>query len=118
MPHYIYENGDFRYSDNPNYTTLPSYTTDYTTLGRNVFIKLDGQEKAVCGIINSKLECFKFNNYENERIHMQNVLGETNCLSNLCCSLGTDGSIDCTDSSSWNHCEVDIYQLYCVTLAK
>ena len=58
-------------------TTLS--TTDYTTLGKNVFVALEDGKKSVCIIKNNELNCFKSNNYDIESIHAQETFDEIDC---------------------------------------
>ena len=96
--------------------TLPDITNDYTTLEHNTFIKFEGPEKSVCAIIKGNLECFKNNNYENEKAHLQSIFDEENCYEdspNFYCdddawSCGGDsnGYVACYVSSTGNVCEL------------
>ena len=45
-----------------------SSTTDYTTLNKKVFVALNGGQKSVCIIRNSKLHCFDNNNWAIEKL--------------------------------------------------
>ena len=59
--------------------TIPGITNNYTTIEHITFIKFEGPEKSVCAIINGNLECFKNNNYENEKVHLQSIFDEEDC---------------------------------------
>ena len=92
--------------------TIPGITNNYSTIGHNNFIKFEGPEKSVCAIINGNLECFKNNNYENEKAHLQSIFEETDCdegSSNFYCYDGTwycdvnsNGRVECNDPSTTN----------------
>ena len=95
---------------------IPGITNDYTTIEHNTFIKFEGPKKSVCAIINGNLECFKNNNYENEKAHLQSIFDEEDChdfSSDFYCYDGawglgvhSDGRIGCNDYSTGNLCEL------------
>lgn len=60
-------------------TPTTSSTTDYTTLGKNVFLAKNGYQISVCMIRNGRLHCFDHNNLLIEREHIQHVFSDVNC---------------------------------------
>ena len=72
-----------------------SSTEDYTTLGESVFVSLQGNQKSVCIIKNSKLECFTNNNYETEIIHLAEVFGMADFATGTSGCSDEDGCFDC-----------------------
>ena len=108
-------NADF-YASNTDIMTL-YITNDYTTLGENMFIKFEGSQKSVCAIINGNMECFKNNNYENEKAHLQSVFDEDDCYDHDAyyhcddyawdCDVDSDGNVVCYDYSSYDYCELN-----------
>ena len=73
-------------------TPTTSSTTDYTTLGKNVFagLGLDGTTKGVC-INDGGLFCIKPNDYENSVAALKAHFGESSCT-------GNGSSVDCDSS--------------------
>ena len=104
------ESEDDLFATDKDIMTIPGITNNYTTIGHNTFIKFEGPEKSVCAIINGNLECFKNNNYENEKAHLQSIFEEANCTeygSDFDCDDGawycrvySDGHVECYDYSS------------------
>ena len=98
-------------------TPTTESTTDYTTLGKNVFTGL-GEDNSigVCIYKNEKLECFKNNNFEEESTHLVNVFGEEICLVDnthvncndidFTCAVSSDGHVSCGDIESVYYCDV------------
>ena len=84
------------------------------TIGHNNFIKFEGPEKSLCAIINGNLECFKNNNYENEKVHLQSIFDEEECTDYgsdfYCgddagiCSVKSNGYVACHDYSTNDIC--------------
>jgi len=92
-----------------------SSTTDYTTLNKNIFVRLSsGGEKSLCIIYNDNLECFK-NNYDEEKEHIVNVLGANNCKESSAiecsttefnCAIYSGGWVSCYSNVSSQVCDV------------
>ena len=62
-------------------TPTTASTTDYTTLGKDVFVRLGTDDsKAVC-IIENGLFCIKQNDYDNSVLALKNHFGESACHS-------------------------------------
>ena len=94
-------------------TPTTASTTDYTTLGKTVFIGLasDGTTKGVC-INNGGLLCLKANDYENSVTNLKAYFGESNCVdhgtdyscnsdnNNYLCSATQDGVVNCDTGSN------------------
>ncbi len=96
-----------------------SSATDYTTLGRNVFVGLDsdGSQKGVCIVRNGELACFKNNNWDEEQNHIQEVFSDISCTSNsytvdcndgyFGCYVNSDGDVACGDNLAGFACDVN-----------
>ena len=86
-----------------------SSTTDYTTLGKNLFVALNGDQKSICIIRNNKLHCFDINNYQIEKVHILDVYSDITCSTmssyiycsdgRVNCRVNNDGSVMCVASS-------------------
>ena len=98
-------------------TPTTASSTDYTTLGKNVFVRLGSDDsKAVC-INDNGLFCIKPNDYDNSKEALKNHFGESNCGDNgsdfhcysdaFTCNAPSYGYVDCNDSSTDEHCYVD-----------
>ena len=102
-------------------TPTTASATDYTTLGKNVFVRLGANDsKAVC-INDNGLFCIKPNDYDNSKEALKNHFGESVCddnSSNFHCSSGafdcnafSNGDVNCTDDSTYEVCDVYSYGL-------
>ena len=67
----IASDGAFYDFGDPDYLS----TTDYTSLNKNIFIKLENNEKSVCIINDGELECFKYDNETEEIEHLDRIFG-------------------------------------------
>ena len=97
-------------------TPTTASATDYTTLGKNVFVRLgsDGS-KAVC-INDNELLCIKRLDYDNTVISLKNHFGESACSIDgtmlkcksdaFSCTPNSGGSVMCHDKSTDEHCTV------------
>lgn len=93
-----------------------SSTTDYTTLGKNVFVAKNGDQKSVCIIRNSKLRCFDNNNWVVEKDHIQQVFSDISCYvdssrvrcdaSDFRCGVDSYGFVYCDDYGTDESCYV------------
>ena len=110
-------------------TTLS--TTDYTTLGKNVFAALEGEKKSICIIRNGKLHCLESANicdndkhYNNDIIEYLNQLfGEEYCDSagdsynceseDFYYSIMCD-SVHCLDNQTNDYCDLEKNEVSCV----
>ena len=101
-----------------------SSTTDYTTLGKKVFVAKNGDQKSVCIIRNSRLHCFDNNNYAIEKEHMQQVFSDISCIvnssyvhcnaSDFTCRVDSNGDLNCLDRGTSEYCNVTTNGLvYC-----
>ena len=91
-------------------TPTTASTTDYTTLGKNVFVRLGSDDsKAVC-INDNGLFCIKPNDYDNSKEALKNHFGESACGGDssrfYCrsdafdCSAISNGNVTCHDAST------------------
>ncbi len=107
---------------NPTEADKTSYTDVVATTGYNVFNQLYANKKSTCIYRNNSLECFKNNNYTEEKTNMLNVFGSTNCTttntgstseSTSCtdtqfsCTANINGTVSCTDVTNSASCTVD-----------
>ncbi len=97
-------------------TPTTSSATDYTTLGKNVFVRLGANDsKAVC-INDNGLFCIKWNDYDNSVLALKNHFGESACGASgsifYCspdtfnCSANSNGAVGCRDDSTNEYCDV------------
>ena len=97
-------------------TPTTASATDYTTLGKNVFVRLGTDDsKAVC-INENGLFCIKPNDYNNSVLALKNHFGESACSvtdSKFACDSGvfycdtySYGDVNCNDNSAYVHCTV------------
>ena len=98
-------------------TPTTSSTTDYTTLGKDVFVRLgtDGS-KGIC-INDNGLFCIKWNDYDNSVLALKNHFGESNCSDNgsyfscssdaFRCLTASWGNMNCVESSTKGSCSID-----------
>ena len=98
-------------------TPTTASATDYTTLGKNVFVRLGSDDsKAVC-INDNGLFCIKANDYYNSVLAINNHFGESACNGTndtfTCYSasfeftVSSDGSVYCDDNSTVEYCSVN-----------
>ena len=97
-------------------TPTTSSATDYTTLGKNVFVRLGANDsKAVC-INDNGLFCIKWNDYDNSVLALKNHFGESACgargsifyciSDTFNCSANSNGDVGCRDDSASESCNV------------
>ena len=98
-------------------TPTTASATDYTTLGKNVFVRLGADDsKAVC-INDNGLFCIKQNDLDNSKEALKNHFGESACgvhgFEFYChsdaffCTVYEMGNVDCFDRSTNESCSVD-----------
>ena len=98
-------------------TPTTASATDYTTLGKNVFVRLGANDsKAVC-INDNGLFCIKPNDYDNSVLALKNHFGESACNDTgsvfdctsaaFSCNAYSDGAVNCDDSSTSEYCYVN-----------
>ena len=114
--------------ENPNTPFVPTYfefgtpttasTTDYTTVGKNVFAALasDGTTGGVC-INDGGLFCIQTNDYDNSVAALKAHFGESSCgayassvncdSSDFKCSAYSDGIVHCYDRSTYKYCNAN-----------
>ena len=99
-------------------TPTTSSSTDYTTLGKNVFVRLGADDsKAVC-INDNGLFCIKPNDYDNSVLALKNHFGESSCRANgssyftctsaaVYCNAYSSGEVYCAEYLTRENCDVD-----------
>ena len=97
-------------------TPTTASTTDYPTLGKNVFVRLGTDDsKAVC-INDNGLFCIKQNDLDNSKEALKNHFGESACGADgssfrcdsdaFSCSAHSNGIVNCCDYSTREICKV------------
>ena len=97
-------------------TPTTASATDYTTLGKNVFVRLGSDDsKAVC-INDNGLFCIKPNDLDNSKEALKNHFGESACSDAgsafycrsdaFSCIVRSAGAVTCDDSSTNEGCDV------------
>ena len=97
-------------------TPTTASTTNYKTLGKNVFVRLGANDsKAVC-INDNGLFCIKPNDFDNSKEALKNHFGESECNDNgsdfncysdaFICDADSDGFVRCDDYSASESCNV------------
>ena len=97
-------------------TPTTASATDYTTLGKNVFVRLGSDDsKAVC-INDNGLFCIKPNDLDNSKEALKNHFGESACSASgsdfscfsdaFGCIASLNGGVDCLDYSTNEYCSV------------
>ena len=97
-------------------TPTTASSTDYTTLGKNVFVGLGTDNtKGVC-INDNGLFCIKINDYDNSVAALENHFGESACSADssgldcssgaFSCNAGSDSSVHCRGRSPNETCNV------------
>lgn len=93
-------------------------TKDYASLGKDVLIGIyDDESKGVCIIRSNVLHCFKYKNYDVEKVHLQKVFSDINCNINdqdasciagdFICSFTSSGHVYCSGPSpSYDNCRI------------
>lgn len=98
-------------------TPTTSSTTDYTTLGKNVFVKLGtDNSKSVC-IIDNGLFCLNINEYETSKKVLKEHFGESSCSDGgtyiyckseaFYCDADTMNTVNCSDNKTDEYCGID-----------
>ncbi len=98
-------------------TPTTASSTDYTTVGKNVFVRLGSDDsKAVC-INDNGLFCIKPNDLDNSKELLKNHFGESKCgdagsyfycdSAAFSCNAYSYGDVICHDSSSHEFCSVN-----------
>ena len=98
-------------------TPTTASATDYTTVGKNVFVRLGADDsKAVC-INDNGLFCIKQNDLDNSKEALKNHFGESACgvhgfefycnSDTFYCTVYEMGNVDCTDNSTHDICHVN-----------
>ena len=98
-------------------TPTTASTTDYTTLGKNVFVRLGSDDsKAVC-INDNGLFCIKPNDLDNSKEALKNHFGESTCSvtgsyfrcgsDTFHCDATSNGNVNCNGNSTNENCNVN-----------
>ena len=95
-------------------TPTTSSTTDYTTLGKNVFNRLGSDDSHGVCINDNGLFCIKTNDYDNSVASMKAHFGESSCTDSgpsvtcnsgvVSCYASSLGSVRCDDYSTNENC--------------
>ena len=107
-------------------TPTTASATDYTTLGKNVFVRLGADNsKAVC-INDNGLFCIKANDYDNSKNLLKEhfeVYGPTICRDKdsyfycdsdaFYCTAALSGDVKCNDNLFYDECSVGSYGFAC-----
>ena len=90
---------------------------DIATAIANTTGKVFASKKGVCISRSKKVYCFKTNNYDIEKDHVQQVFSDVSCnvpssyvdcdASDFDCSVNSYGSVSCVDYSDGSYCSVD-----------
>ena len=90
---------------------------DIATAKANTTGKVFASKKGVCISRNKTVYCFKKNNYDVEKNHIQEVFSDVSCsvnssdvnciASDFNCYVNSDGLVDCYDQSDSSNCLVD-----------
>ena len=98
-------------------TPTTSSTQDYTTLNKNVFVALNGDQKSVCIVRNNTLYCFPNNQWSCTKDYVQEVFSDISCdvsspdadcdASDMGCLFYDNGNVTCSDYSDDSYCYVD-----------
>ena len=104
-------------------TPTTASATDYTTLGKNVFVRLGSDDsKAVC-INDNGLFCIKPNDLDNSKEALKNHFGEAACSDKdsyfycdsdaFYCTAALSGDVKCNDNLFYDECSVGSYGFAC-----
>ena len=95
-------------------TPTTSSTTDYTTIGKNVFNRLGSDDSHGVCINDNGLFCLNTNDYENSKAALTSHFGESSCTDSgsdfycdsdeFICDANSPGSVNCNDFSTNESC--------------
>lgn len=95
-------------------TPTTSSTTDYTTLGKNLFARLGSDDSHGVCINNNGLFCLNANDYENSKAALTSYFGESSCTDvgsyfncysdDFYCRADSNGRVFCGDNSTDKRC--------------
>ena len=90
---------------------------DLATAKANTTGKVFASKKGVCISRNKTVYCFKINNYDIEKDHVQQVFSDVSCnvhssyvdcnASDFDCGVGSNGNVYCYDNSDDSRCNVN-----------
>ena len=100
-------------------TPTTASSTDYTTLGKNVFVRLGSDDsKGVC-INDNGLFCIKSNDLDNSVLALKNHFGESSCRGSgfdfscgsgaFSCTASANGYVYCSDNLTNERCDVNSF---------
>ena len=100
-------------------TPTTASATDYTTLGKNVFVRLGSDDsKGVC-INDNGLFCIKSNDLDNSVLALKNHFGESSCRGSgfdfscgsgaFSCTASANGYVYCSDNLTNERCDVNSF---------
>ena len=97
-------------------TPTTSSATDYTTLGKDVFIKLGSDDSIAVCVDDNGLFCINPNDYDNSKEVLKEHFEESNCTDNgsdyrcdydnFNCNAYSNGNVSCYDNSTKDYCQV------------
>ena len=98
-------------------TPTTASATDYTTLGKNVFVRLGSDDSKAACINDNGLFCIKTNDYDNSVLALKNHFGKSACSDSgshfdcysdaFRCYASSTGAVDCGDDSTTERCTVN-----------
>lgn len=98
-------------------TPTTSSTTDYTTLGKNLFARLGSDDSHGVCINDNGLFCLNTNDYENSKVALTSHFGKSKCTDNgsifrcnsddFDCYADSHGIVSCYDNSTSENCDAD-----------
>ena len=90
---------------------------DIATAKANTTGKVFASKKGVCISRNKTVYCFKINNYDVEKNHIQQVFSDVSCnvyssdvycnASDFRCDVTSSGLVNCYDNSDYSSCDVN-----------
>lgn len=95
-------------------TPTTSSTTDYTTLGKNLFARLGSDDSHGVCINDNGLFCLNTNDYENSKVALTSYFGESSCADggssfscrsdHFSCIAYSNGKVNCSGNSTYDNC--------------
>ena len=98
-------------------TPTTASTTDFATLGKNVFARLGSDNSTGVCINDGGLFCIQANDYDNSEAALKAHFGESSCTddgsnvrcdsSTFICNAHSDGYVSCYDDSTYDLCDAN-----------